>query len=50
VFNRWGQEVYSSTNYKNTWKPGKDIPEGTYFFILKLINGDEYTGNVTLLR
>ena len=50
VFNRWGQVVYSSSNYKNTWRPGKDIPEGTYFFILKLINGDEYTGNVTLVR
>jgi gliding motility-associated-like protein len=50
VFNRWGQEVYSSSNYKNTWKPGKDIAEGTYFFVLKLIDGKEYTGNVTLLR
>ena len=50
VFNRWGKEVYSSTNYKNTWKPTKDVPEGTYFFILKLITGKEYTGNVTLVR
>ena len=49
VFNRWGQEVYASTNYKNTWR-GTDMPDGTYFYVLKLITGKEYTGNVTLLR
>ncbi|MEO8732778.1 MAG: gliding motility-associated C-terminal domain-containing protein, partial [Flavobacteriales bacterium] len=49
VFNRWGQEVYSSSNYKNTWK-GTDMPDGTYFYVLKLETGKEYSGNVTLLR
>jgi gliding motility-associated-like protein len=49
VYNRWGQEVYSSGNYKNTWH-GTDMPEGTYFYILKLTTGKEYTGHVTLLR
>lgn len=49
VFNRWGQEVFSSSNYKNTWK-GTDMPEGTYFYILKLQSGKDYTGQVTLLR
>ena len=49
VFNRWGQEIFTSTNYKNTWK-AKDVPDGTYFYILKLYTGKEYTGNVTLLR
>ena len=50
VFNRWGQEVFASTNYKNTWRPSKDTPDGTYFYVLRLQNGKEYTGNVTLLR
>ena len=49
VFNRWGNEVFTSSNYKNTWKP-RDVPDGTYFYILKLYTGKEYTGNVTLLR
>lgn len=49
VFNRWGQEVFTSGNYKNTWR-GTDMPDGTYFFILRLTTGKEYTGNVTLLR
>lgn len=50
VFNRWGQQIYTSVNYKNTWKPSPDLPEGTYFYILRLFNGKEYTGHVTLVR
>lgn len=50
VLNRWGQEVYASSNYRNTWRPAKDIPDGTYYYILKLYNGKEYAGHVTLLR
>lgn len=50
VMNRWGQEVFTSANYKNTWKPSSDIGEGTYFYVLKLFNGKEYTGHVTLVR
>lgn len=50
VMNRWGQEVFSSANYKNTWRPSKEIPEGTYYYILRLPDGKEYTGHVTLLR
>lgn len=50
VINRWGKEVYTSTNYKNTWRPGSDVPDGTYYYILKMASGKEYTGNVTLLR
>lgn len=49
VFNRWGQEVYSNGNYKNSWN-APDMPAGTYYFILRFAAGDEYTGNVTLLR
>ncbi|MCL4281924.1 MAG: gliding motility-associated C-terminal domain-containing protein [Flavobacteriales bacterium] len=50
VYNRWGQAVFASGNYKNTWSPGKELPEGTYFFILRLADGREFTGHVTLLR
>jgi len=49
VFNRWGQPIYESSSYKNNWRaPG--VPEGTYFFVLKLPNGKDYSGHVTLLR
>lgn len=49
VFNRWGQMIYQSSSYQNNWRaPG--VPEGTYFFVLKLPDGKDYSGHVTLLR
>ncbi|MCP4120316.1 MAG: gliding motility-associated C-terminal domain-containing protein, partial [Bacteroidetes bacterium] len=37
IFNRWGNQVYSSKNYQNDWKgdfEGKKLPDGTYFYLL----------------
>jgi gliding motility-associated-like protein len=39
VFNRWGREVYSTTNYQNNWGGDASTPAGTYFYLLKLPNG-----------
>jgi gliding motility-associated-like protein len=45
IFNRWGSQVYSSDDYLNNWDgrsdsrfnvAGDELPEGTYFYILKL--------------
>jgi len=51
IFNRWGQLVYESTNYRNDWR-AVDHSEGTYWYILKLPYGrkTEYKGNVQILR
>ena len=49
VYNRWGQVVFESSSYKNTWR-APNVAEGTYYYVLKLENGKEYTGHVTLLR
>ncbi len=49
VYNRWGQMIYESMNYQNTWRP-KDVPEGTYYFIFAMADGRKWTGHVTLLR
>jgi gliding motility-associated-like protein len=51
IFNRWGQLVYESTNYRNDWR-AVDQSEGTYWYILKLPYGrkTEYKGNVQILR
>ncbi len=43
VFNRWGNEVFSKENYKNTdWygqnNSGKELPDGTYFVIFESKN------------
>ena len=48
VFNRWGNEIFSSASYKNTWQ-ARDVSDGTYFFVLK-VDGKEYSGPVTILR
>ncbi len=50
VFNRWGQKVYETTNYRNAWR-GNDLPEGTYYYIFTTTaDGKEHAGHVTLLR
>jgi large repetitive protein len=40
VFNRWGNVVYDQLNYRNTWsgenQQGEQLPNGTYFIILRL--------------
>jgi gliding motility-associated-like protein len=49
IFNRWGMVVHEATNYRNEWR-GTDVPDGTYYYVLRLADGREFTGHVTLLR
>ena len=49
IFNRWGAIVYESSNYQSNWA-GEDVIEGTYFYVLKLSNGETYKGSLTLVR
>ena len=54
IFNRWGNLVYESTNYKSDWNGvsnaggvlvGQKVLEGTYFYVIDLGNGtDPKTG------
>lgn len=57
IFNRWGNIVYKSNDYKNDWDGksnmgvsiGNQLPVGTYFYIAKIIdNGKKFTGYVYL--
>ena len=56
VFNRWGDVVYESAPYENDWRgtnnSGKDLPDGTYYYVLRLSisQGDIITGDITILR
>jgi gliding motility-associated-like protein len=57
VFNRWGQEVFSTTDIMQGWDgtyKGEKMPTGVYNYIIRIgyPNGISYTykGNVTLVR
>lgn len=56
VFNRWGNLVFEQTGYTNTdawngqWN-GKDLPDGTYFYLIELGgNGGRLSGWLQVLR
>jgi gliding motility-associated-like protein len=54
IFNRWGNEEYTNANYLNDWdgrnKKGSELPEDTYFYILKFENGTIKKGSVLIKR
>ncbi|WP_310589090.1 SdrD B-like domain-containing protein [Fibrella forsythiae] len=61
IFNRWGHRVYYSEDYKNDWdgKPNtgtqvgntsNGLPDGTYFYVVKLSDGREYVRYMTINR
>ncbi|MET4073758.1 gliding motility-associated C-terminal domain-containing protein [Hymenobacter sp. UYCo722] len=39
IFNRWGREVYKTTNYQNNWGQDDNLAAGNYFYLLKLPDG-----------
>jgi gliding motility-associated-like protein len=52
IYNRWGNQVYHSANYSNTWD-GNGLNEGTYYYILKVkeATGEKaYKGWILLAR
>jgi gliding motility-associated-like protein len=49
IFNRWGTEIYNSTDYNNDWNGG-DYPDADYYYVLEVSNGDKLKGFVTLKR
>jgi len=52
IYNRWGKEIYTNSNYRNNWT-GEDYPEGTYYFVLGVKKKNElefHEGHLTLIR
>lgn len=56
IYNRWGNLVFETVGYQNnwdgTWKNNKEVPDGTYYYILEL-NDDEgrvFNGYLELYR
>ncbi|OIN58123.1 hypothetical protein BLX24_16510 [Arsenicibacter rosenii] len=59
VFNRWGHVVYKSDNYQNDWDGtsntgvnvgGNGVPDGTYFYRVKLSDGRQFVRYMTINR
>ena len=54
IFNRWGNEEYTNANYLNDWdgrnNKGSELPNDTYFYILKFENGKIKKGSVLIKR
>ncbi len=49
IFDRWGTPVYEASNYKNNWR-ANGLPDGTYFYVLRIDNEADLNGQVTILR
>ncbi|MGG7034833.1 MAG: choice-of-anchor L domain-containing protein [Flavobacterium sp.] len=54
IYNRYGTKVYSKENYKNEWhgqsNSGSDLPDGTYFYVIHLLDGKTETGWIYINR
>ena len=60
VFNRWGHLVYKSDNYQNDWTgvsntgllngDSQGLPDGTYFYRIRLSDGREFVRYMTINR
>jgi gliding motility-associated-like protein len=61
IFNRWGQQIYESTDANIGWDGtfrGNQCPDGVYYYLAQYSTGTVYSalnlrekrGSVTLLR
>ncbi len=55
IYNRWGQLLYTTTSLAQGWNgkvTGSESPEGTYFYTVLPLDGEEEThsGHITLVR
>ena len=52
LFSRWDTEIFHTRSYAQNWN-GDNLPDGTYFYIIRVSKGAQqwtYTGALTLLR
>ena len=54
IFNRWGNVEYTNDNYLNDWdgrnSKNMELPDDTYFYVVKLTNGEIKKGSVLIIR
>jgi|GEM_PF-493732 len=49
IFNRWGREVYNTSNYQNNWG-GDGQSAGVYYYLLKMPNGSSTKGWFEIIK
>jgi adhesin/invasin len=54
IIDRRGAQVYKNTNYNNEWNGvdynGNPLPDDTYFYLIKTVNGKSMRGYVVVRR
>ena len=54
IYNRYGMEVYSKSNYINEWNgldnKGNELPDGTYFYVIHKNNGEKMSSWIYINR
>ena len=56
IFNRYGNSVFHKNGYRNDVDPfvgkwnGKNLPDGTYFYLLELSKGKVHSGYISIYR
>ncbi|CAN1497316.1 Gliding motility-associated, C-terminal domain [Flavobacteriaceae bacterium] len=54
IFNRYGLQLYSKTNYTDQWlgqtNAGEALPSATYYYVIEFNNGKSKTGWIYLIR
>ena len=54
VYNRWGQLIYTNTDYRNDWngtgQGTQEIADATYFVLVRLSDGQEKVKFITITR
>ncbi|MFL5728890.1 MAG: sugar-binding protein [Cytophagaceae bacterium] len=49
VFNRWGEQIFKSSNYDNLWT-GTGHSDGLYYYALTLPDGTQYKGWLNIIK
>ena len=53
IFSKWGTKVYETSNNFVQWDgkwQGKDLPSGTYYYVLSLDSDEPIKGKVVIVR
>lgn len=53
VINQRGNTVFSTSNYNDNWggtHNGNPLPEGTYYYVIKCLEGESFKGAINIIR